>query len=339
MARTVSPLVPGMSAEDLKLYLLADGRPAHCAANLMSAHGIDGAASSGDIIPIDVCWKIFSEHAAQVGDEMHHVAQSSLKPGTTGLLVARMLLCSTALEAMLACRDAAAVLKPDLEIQISRRGVDVSIRWRFRHARTPLHGLAIESTVVVYHAILCWITGRILGVQRVKAPASRRSSSSTLMNSFSAPVVHDGDWAELTFAATELLTPVIARDVRQWRDGVFTVLGQLVLNAASAGTATGAFTRSVRAELLKGCGQKEIAAKWGMSTKTIARKLAQEGSSFRQLRDEFRMNKAVSLIHGEVSVEEVAYMVGYEDARSFRRAFARWFGSSPSTYRDAQVLA
>jgi AraC-like DNA-binding protein len=339
MVRNVSPLVPGMSAEDLKLYLLADGRPAHCAERLMAAHGIDEAAGSGEIIPIDTCWKLFSEHAAQVGDEMHHVTQSSLKPGTTELLVARMLLCGTVLDAMLAYRDAACVLKPDLEIQISRRSDEVSVRWRFRHARTPLHGLATESTVVVYHAILCWIAGRILEVQRVKAPASRRSSSSTLMNSFSAPVVHEGDWAELTFAEAEFVTPVRTRDVKYWREGVFTILGQLVLNAASAGTASGAFTRSVRAELLKGSGQKEIAAKWGMSTKTIARRLAQEGSSFRQLRDEFRMNKAVSLIHGEVSVEEVAYMVGYEDARSFRRAFARWFGSSPSHYRDAQILA
>lgn len=339
MVRNTFADAPGMSIEDIKLYLLADGKPEECALSLMEAHGVCTTTTGRKPIPIDICWKIFSEHAAQVGDEMHNVSPTSLKPGTTALLIARMLLCETLLEAVLAYREAAAVLKPDLEIQVSRRSAEVSVKWRFKHASTPLHALALESTAVVYHAVLCWIAGRIVKVQRVKAPSLRRDSASTLMNTFCAPVIHDGDWTELTFSAAELDAALCTRDVRQWREGVFTVLGQLVLTAQTAGDTTGSFTRSVRTELLKGYGQKEIASNWGLSTKTIARRLAQEGSSFRDLRDEFRMSKAVSLIHGEVSVEEVAYMVGYEDARSFRRAFARWFGSSPSSYRSAHATA
>jgi AraC-like DNA-binding protein len=36
---------------------------------------------------------------------------------------------------------------------------------------------------------------------------------------------------------------------------------------------------------------------------------------------------------GRLAVAEVAYLLGYEDPSSFQRAFRRWTGMSPRTFR------
>jgi AraC-like DNA-binding protein len=126
---------------------------------------------------------------------------------------------------------------------------------------------------------------------------------------------------------------VVQRDIRQWQDGVYRILCRATM-PHDPQSPDGQFTNQVRTALLQGKGQKQLAGRWGLSTKTIARRLAQEGYSFRRLKDEIRMDKAASLIHAGLSVEEIGHLVGYQDPRSFRRAFVRWFGLSPSAYRS-----
>ncbi|MGB1142246.1 MAG: AraC family transcriptional regulator, partial [Halioglobus sp.] len=73
--------------------------------------------------------------------------------------------------------------------------------------------------------------------------------------------------------------------------------------------------------------ETEAAAALFMSKRTLARKLKQEGSSFRQIRDEILSQQAIHyLIDNQLSVEATASVLNYHDSASFRRAFKRWFG-------------
>jgi AraC-like DNA-binding protein len=66
----------------------------------------------------------------------------------------------------------------------------------------------------------------------------------------------------------------------------------------------------------------------------LQRQLKQEGVSFGGLLAELRREMAPSLLRdGQNSVSEVAFLLGYEDPSAFRRAFQRWFGSSPRSFR------
>lgn len=326
---------PGMPLEDIRIYLAADGRPPQFAEELVRAHGIISADDRQVpvIVPVDTCWRIFLEHAALVGDEMHKVAGNSrLSPGMTSLIVARMLVCDTVADAIQAYSEATALVAPELEVNVVKRGDEVSLRWHFNAGESELQDIALESTAAVYYAVLSWLAGEELPVLRVRAPIGRQGSSSTLLNLLHAPVVHSGSSLEVFFSCEVAGMRIAKRDIRRWHDGVYKFLSAAVLRDDGV-SARGSFTTKVRSALLEGYCQNRIADQWGMSTKTIARRLAQEGSSFRELRDEIRMEKAVSLIHAELSIEEIAYLVGYMDSRSFRRAFLRWYGMSPATYR------
>jgi len=78
----------------------------------------------------------------------------------------------------------------------------------------------------------------------------------------------------------------------------------------------------------------KVAGKLGLSRRTLLRKLSAEGTTFEKVLDELRHRLAVDFLESrKVSVNEAAYLVGFSDPAAFSRAFKRWTGSSPRTYR------
>lgn len=68
--------------------------------------------------------------------------------------------------------------------------------------------------------------------------------------------------------------------------------------------------------------------------RTLHRRLVAEGTAYRAIVDDLRYRAAREhLDGGRISVEAIAYLLGYANPANFRRAFKRWSGLSPSAYR------
>jgi AraC-like DNA-binding protein len=79
---------------------------------------------------------------------------------------------------------------------------------------------------------------------------------------------------------------------------------------------------------------EETAANFNMSPRTLQRRLKEEEVSFQQLADSARQYLAVqALRQDKYTVKEIAYMMGYNELSAFSRAFKRWTGNSPESYR------
>ena len=77
-----------------------------------------------------------------------------------------------------------------------------------------------------------------------------------------------------------------------------------------------------------------IAGSLHMSSRTLQRRLDQEGVSFMELKDQIRFKLAISAIKlGKLSIEQISEDLGFSDRHSFTRAFKRWSGVSPSAFR------
>jgi len=77
-----------------------------------------------------------------------------------------------------------------------------------------------------------------------------------------------------------------------------------------------------------------VARELGLSTRTLQRRLTEEGASFQQLIAEARRELARHYLqHSTLELNETAYLLGYEDANSFFRAFQQWEGTSPGEWR------
>lgn len=70
-----------------------------------------------------------------------------------------------------------------------------------------------------------------------------------------------------------------------------------------------------------------------MSGRTLRRRLTEHGLTFEALLERVRQARTLNLLgNPELSIERITEEVGYSDVRSFRRAFKRWTGLSPSAF-------
>jgi hypothetical protein len=71
-----------------------------------------------------------------------------------------------------------------------------------------------------------------------------------------------------------------------------------------------------------------------MTEQTLRRRLKRESISYRAIKEIIRRDVAVhKLIEDRSSMQEIAFQLGYSEARVFSRAFQQWTGSSPVQYR------
>lgn len=87
-------------------------------------------------------------------------------------------------------------------------------------------------------------------------------------------------------------------------------------------------------------GIDTIAATLGLNTRTVQRRLKEQGTTYRDLRDSFRQTTALKLLaNPRVPIKEVAFLLGYQDLGAFYRAFRRWNDCSPMDYRKQHLAA
>jgi AraC-like DNA-binding protein len=72
----------------------------------------------------------------------------------------------------------------------------------------------------------------------------------------------------------------------------------------------------------------------GTSERSLRRRLAEEGTSWRQIFDAIRLDACLPVVRDTaVPLHEIAQTLGYSDHAHFTRAFHRWTGQTPSAFR------
>ncbi|NND36793.1 MAG: helix-turn-helix domain-containing protein, partial [Gammaproteobacteria bacterium] len=83
-----------------------------------------------------------------------------------------------------------------------------------------------------------------------------------------------------------------------------------------------------------GSSQSAIAGRMNRSLSTLQRQLQREGTSYQEIRDDTRSALAREYVRDQdLTLSQVAYMLGFSDQSNFSRAFKRWTGESPREFR------
>jgi AraC-like DNA-binding protein len=84
----------------------------------------------------------------------------------------------------------------------------------------------------------------------------------------------------------------------------------------------------------------QVARRLAMSPRTLQRRLELEDTSFAEVLDRTRRHLARAYVkEQDLALTEVAYLLGFSEASAFTRAFQRWYGVAPSTYRARESAA
>ncbi|EED31708.1 transcriptional regulator OruR [gamma proteobacterium NOR5-3] len=104
------------------------------------------------------------------------------------------------------------------------------------------------------------------------------------------------------------------------------------------------FTGQVRRLLANAPGHhpsiEDAAGKLAMSERSLRRRLSEEGTTYKEVVLDFRMELASSYLRGrEMTIQEVAFLAGYADASNFHRTFSRYYGATPGEFRAGEQTA
>lgn len=81
-------------------------------------------------------------------------------------------------------------------------------------------------------------------------------------------------------------------------------------------------------------GLDEVAKVLFLTPRTLHRRLQQENSSYRTLLAEVKKQQAIKYLHySQMTVQQIAWSLGYDDVANFRRAFKSWTQLTPNEYR------
>lgn len=194
----------------------------------------------------------------------------------------------------------------------------------------------VEAPAVLYDcmtgaacALMEAVGGPDVRPMQVRMPRPCPPRPERYEKAFGAPIVFDAPRWEFDYAR-ETLRGRVLRDTS----------GPSPASALAAPTpqSGNALAMQIRTHLLARLAEgvpllASVARKLGLSARTLRRRLSDIRSSYAELVDEARRERALSLAtRADVDVGRLAELTGFTDASAFARAFRRWTGERPRDY-------
>ncbi len=190
-------------------------------------------------------------------------------------------------------------------------------------------GTRAEAVVGCIVNLARWMTGMNLAPAQVTLRHAARTEGSDYESVLGCPVRFGADHYTLQYREHDLDAPLIQANPTL-RKHLQHVSDQML-----AALAESALFSQVQALIHQHprAGRERIAELVGISGRHLNRRLADEGSSFKLVRDATLQQMAVERLRGKDSPAAVAAALGYSDESAFAKAFRRWSGMSPVQYR------
>ncbi|MEM8544918.1 MAG: AraC family transcriptional regulator ligand-binding domain-containing protein [Cyanobacteria bacterium P01_H01_bin.119] len=197
-------------------------------------------------------------------------------------------------------------------------------------------GVAMETAVGVHWRLLNAITDFDVPLTRVEFTYEKPLPLQAYESFFQAPVLFQTGRNALVFPRESLGIPIRLANPQMFEliDHQFAMLRQK-RNRNRYPTALASLHQSTAENAARGeYRAAAVAAAAKLSLRSAQRLAAQHNTSLQQLIDEVRLANAKNFLNDpEITIEGVSPRIGYADVRSFRRAFKRWTGLTPTTYR------
>ncbi len=231
-----------------------------------------------------------------------------------------------------------AVLHPELVADTEIRETPAGLRLVFSK---PMAGPFTQFREPVYayasgtRALLRGLTGEPIEARWVTYPLPRVADPSIHEEWFRCPVAWGGARFEIAFDAAVLDRPLPRTDPR-----LFAYLAQQAERLLTAVPQDHSTTAHVRREVAMALPSGEpqqtlVSKRLAMSTRTMQRRLAAEGTTFADIVDIVRRERAELLLSdARLTASEVAFLLGFSEPAAFFRAFRRWTGTTPQQWRS-----
>jgi AraC-like DNA-binding protein len=218
-------------------------------------------------------------------------------------------------------------------LEVEERGADCRVQFKWLLAEETEPPVLIDVCFAWVAGIARRGTGGLVKPKRLELRGDKRSREIYEAH-FGCPAKLGSQKNTIVFSRADLDRPFLTHNAELFA----AVAPQLdaELEQARASKAIGEQVKGVLKRLLAGRrpGVEDVARELRLSSRTLQRRLAEDGATFQHLIQEARRELARHyLMHSSLELNETAYLLGYEDAHSFFRAFHGWEGASPGEWR------
>lgn len=315
------------------------------ALGLLGMAGLSGTClEDGHRTPIGDYATLYNRVVLELGDEGFGLFNAPLRPGAFEFLCRSVVGAPTLGEALDRASRFIDVVLPDLEVTVERSGgrarVAITERRRLRRRDSdPRRVFAFEWLLRLVHGLACWLAGRGIALDAVRFPYPRPAHAAdyalvyTEHSSFEAPVLE----ATLDAAILDLPVRRSESDLAAFLDGAPGKIAMLYRRDRE-------IARSVREALAGSLAEapdfEAVARRLRLAPRTLHRRLADEGTSYRAIKDALRREQALQRLEKtKQSVADIAFDLGYSEPSAFFRAFVGWTGMAPNVYRKRNISA
>ncbi len=280
----------------------------------------------------------FVEYASEaVGDTAFglHLAQET-NPREAGLIFYVVSAAKDLREGLALFARYSRVANDSVKVTIIPRNDSVSVAAAY--VGVPRHRFKqiVEFQFAVIVKALREATGREISPARVQCSHARTLDVKEFDRFYNCKVEFGAPADALDFDKATLCLPLITSDRY-----LLEMLGPYCEEATKARhTAEGSFRASVENEIYRllphgRANVEAVARSLGVSPRTLARRLADEGTNFSRLIDDLRRTLSLQYIRDPTfKMAQIAWLLGYERAELFTHAFSRWAGRPPSQARS-----
>ena len=255
--------------------------------------------------------------------------------GSYGML-ARASISASSLEVALKrwCRHHA-LIADDITLQLSIDAESASLSITEQRDLGTLREFCLVSVLRNIHGLACWLIDSRIPLLGAEFPFKAPAHSDFYRVLFSGPTQFDRRTASIHFDSRYLALP-LRRDEQALQQMLQRALPLTVLQYRRDRLLPTRVRQALVSHPLQSRSAEELAALLHVSPRTLHRQLKEKGTSLQALKDEVRQSRASNLLLRTVRpIKQVAEAVGFQNEKSFIRAFRSWVGQSPAEFRQA----
>lgn len=201
------------------------------------------------------------------------------------------------------------------------------------------HHCFTEFFLLLWHRFPGWLTGRFLPLRQVSLAYAQPEHSREYRLIFPGDTIFNQKQTSLHFDRALLDEPIVQSEA-----SLIDHLSRAPLVWLSKPVFYPHFTRQVLNLLQQqtdenALNMETVAEQLHLTSRTLRRKLTQEKTSFKDLKDKVRLEQAIQLLcHPDLSLSEISNRLNFSDPAAFSRAFKDWTGMPPSQYRGQKNI-
>ncbi|SDI53317.1 AraC family transcriptional regulator [Pseudomonas panipatensis] len=254
---------------------------------------------------------------------------SALQVGHLDMLGALLMSCETLGEALEALLEYYPIIGEGSDFSLERAGQAVSLGYRPSYQRRRAE--RVEAVLASLVHLTAWITGGRVRPQRLLIAHAAPAEVERYTELLGVTPLFDASVNALQFAPADLGVVLIQANAPMREH--LRALADAQLQRLGAQSLAARVEQLLRA--YPDWGKERIAEQLQLSGRHLNRKLAEQGSSFKLLREQVLYAMAERLLRESPRLADVAERLGFCDESAFAKAFRRWSGMTPGQFRQS----